>query len=133
MPTLRHERVRELLKRAIGEAVRREFNVNDVGLITVNDVEVGGDLKSAVVFVSILGDAGQQKHGLQVLEEHRIRIQGLVAKSVILKYTPTLKFVGDDSIVRGNRVLQIIEELEQESTGKTNENPGPVPSVSGDK
>jgi len=122
MPTMRHERVRELLKRAIGEAVRREFHVNDVGLITVNDIDVGGDLKSAVVFISILGNATQQKQALQVLEQHRIRIQGLVAKSVILKYTPTLKFVVDDSIVRGNKVLQIIEELEKESAPKPDEN-----------
>jgi len=55
MPNLRLERVRELLKRAIGEAIRREFNVNDVGLISVNDVDCAGDLKSATVFVSILG------------------------------------------------------------------------------
>lgn len=118
MQSLRHERVRELLKRAIGEAVRREFNVDEVGLITINDVDVGGDLKSAVVFISILGNASQQKRGLVVLEEHRIRLQGLVAKSVILKYTPTLKFIVDDSIVRGNRVLQIIEEIEKETGGK---------------
>jgi len=115
MLNLRHERVRELLRRAIGEAIRREFNVDDVGLITVNDVEVGGDLRSAVAFISILGNVGQQKRGLQVLEENRIRLQGLVAKSVVLKYTPTLKFLVDDSIVRGNRVLQIIDELEKTS------------------
>ena len=111
MPNLRHERVRELLRRAIGEAIRREFHVNDVGLITVNDVEVGGDLRTAVVFITILGNADQQKHGLQVLEQNRIRIQSLVANSVVLKYTPTLKFIADDSIVRGNRVLQILDEL----------------------
>jgi ribosome-binding factor A len=119
---MRHERVRELLKRAIGEAVRREFLVDEVGLITVNDIDVAGDLKSAVVFVSILGNPAQQKRALQVMEEHRIRLQGLVAKSVILKYTPTLKFVVDDSIVRGNRVLQIIEELEKDSTAKPEDN-----------
>ncbi|HEX4350369.1 MAG TPA: 30S ribosome-binding factor RbfA [Verrucomicrobiae bacterium] len=117
MPNLRHERVRELLKRAIGEAVRREFHVDDVGLITVNDVDVGGDLKSAVVFISVLGNPSQQKRALVVLEDNRIRVQGLVAKSVVLKYTPTLKFVVDDSIVRGNKVLQIIDELEKESGG----------------
>src|ERR1035437_2558761 len=111
MSNLRQERVRELLRRAIGEAIRREFHVSDVGLITVNDIEVGGDLKSAVVFITILGNADQQKHGLQVLDQNRIRIQGLVAKSVVLKYTPTLKFILDDSIVRGNRVLQILDEL----------------------
>jgi len=115
MPNLRHERVRELLKRAIGEAIRREFHVNDVGLITVSDLELGGDLKTAVVFITILGNADQQKHGLQVLEQNRIRIQGMVAKSVVLKYTPTLRFIVDDSIVRGNRVLQILDELEKTS------------------
>ncbi|MEI8289403.1 MAG: 30S ribosome-binding factor RbfA [Verrucomicrobiota bacterium] len=127
MPNVRHERVRELLKRAIGEAIRREFHVNDVGLITVNDIEVGGDLKSAVVFITILGNAEQQKHGLQVLEQNRIRIQGLVAKSVILKYTPTLKFIVDDSIVRGNRVLQILDELEQASRASSGPTEEPKP------
>jgi ribosome-binding factor A len=113
MPNLRHERVRELLKRAIGEAIRREFHVNDVGLVTVNDVDMSGDLKSAVVFLSILGNADQQKRGLHEIEHGRIRIQSLVAKSVVLKFTPTLKFVADNTIVRGNRVLQIIEEIEK--------------------
>jgi ribosome-binding factor A len=114
MPNLRHERVRELLKREIGEAIRREFHVNSVGLITVNDVDVAGDLKSAVVYVSILGNAEQQKRGVQELNGQRIRIQGLVGRAVVLKFTPTLKFVVDDSIIRGNRVLQIIEDLEKE-------------------
>ena len=113
MPNLRHERVRELLKREIGEAVRREFDVSDAGLISVNDVDLAGDLKSATVFISIFGNADQQKRGILLLNEHRIRIQGLVGRAVVLKYTPTLKFVFDDSIVRGNRVLQIIEELEK--------------------
>jgi ribosome-binding factor A len=115
MASLRLQRVRELLKREIGEAVRREFHVNEAGLISVNDVDVAGDLKSAVVFISILGNPDQQKRGFQLLTEHRTRIQSLVARAVVLKFTPTLKFVFDDSIVRGNRVLQIIEELEKTS------------------
>src|SRR5215475_8219909 len=113
MPSLRLQRVRELLKREIGEAIRREFEVSEAGLITVNDVDVSGDLHSAIVFISILGNADQQKRGLSLLSRHRKRIQGLVGRAVVLKYTPTLKFVMDDSVARGNRVLQIIEELER--------------------
>lgn len=123
MPTLRHERVRELLKREIGEAIRREFHVNEAGLISVNDVDLAGDLKSAIVFISIFGNPEQQKRGLQLLTDNRVRIQGLVGRSVVLKYTPTLKFVFDDSIVRGNRVLQIIEELEKNEAKNTGEAP----------
>ena len=113
MPSLRLQRVRELLKREIGEAIRREFQVSDVGLISVNDVDVAGDLHSAVVFISILGNAEQQKRGFSLLLRHRKRIQGLVGRSVVLKYTPTLRFLMDDSVVRGNRVLGIIEELDK--------------------
>jgi ribosome-binding factor A len=115
MPSLRLLRVRELLKREIGQVIRRELPASQAGIVTVNDVDVTGDLKSAIVFISIFGNADQQKRGIQALNEHRVRIQGLVGKAVVLKFTPTLKFVFDDSIVRGNRVLQIIEELEKAS------------------
>ena len=120
MPSLRRQRVRELLKRAIGEAIRREFPVDEAGLVSVNDVDVAGDLHSAIVFISILGNAEQQKRGISLLTRHRKRIQSLVARAVVLKYTPTLKFLMDDSVVRGNRVLEIIEELEK-TTPKSNE------------
>ena len=115
MSSLRLQRVRELLKREIGEAIRSEFNVADAGLISVNDVDVSGDLKTAVVFISIFGNADQKKRGFQLLTEHRNRIQSLMARQVVLKFTPTLRFVMDDSVMRGNKVLQIIEELERTS------------------
>src|SRR5512147_1238870 len=99
MPSLRLQRVRELLKREIGEVIRREFPVSEVGLVTVNDVDVSGDLHSAIVFISILGNPDQQKRGFTLLGQHRKRIQGLVARSVVLKYTPRLKFLMDDSVV----------------------------------
>ena len=113
MASHRLERVRELLKRAIGEAIRREIPVGQAGLITVNDVDLAGDLRNARVFISVLGDAEQQRTGLAILQRNRARLQGLVAKAVILKYTPHLRFVVDDSVERGNRVLRLIEELER--------------------
>ena len=115
MPTLRLQRVSELLKRAIGEAIRQELPVNDAGVVTVNDVDVSGDLKTAVVFISILGSADQQKNGIALLTKHRPRIQELMARSVVLKFTPKLRFIADDSVVRGNKVLQILEELDKTS------------------
>jgi len=105
--------VRELLKREIGEVIRREISVAEAGLITVNDVSVAGDLRSATVFVGIIGNITQQRKGIEILRKERLRVQNLVARAVILKYTPRLRFVLDDSIERGNRVLNIIDEIER--------------------
>jgi len=113
MPSRRLERVRELLKRALGEAIRREVPVNQAGLITVNDVEVAGDLRTAKVFVSVLGNAQKQKTALDALMQNRVHLQSLLAQAVVLKFTPQLRFVLDDSVERGNRVLGILEELER--------------------
>ncbi len=115
MLSLRLQRVRELLRREIGQVIHREFPVSEAGLVTVNDVDVAGDLHSAIVFISILGNADQQKRGLSLLRRHRKRIQGLVGRAVVLKYTPTLRFLMDESIARGNRVLEILKELERTS------------------
>src|SRR5687767_11401506 len=113
MPSQRLLRVRELLKREIAEAIRREIPVDQAGLVTVNDVDVSGDLRVATAFIGILGSSEQQRTGLAMLQKNRGRIQGLVAKAVILKYTPQLRFVVDDSVQRGNRVLDILAELER--------------------
>ena len=97
MPSHRLERVRELLKREIGEAIRLELPVSEAGLINVNEIELAGDLRAATVFVSILGSPEQQKKGVNLLRARRGRIQGRVARTVILKYTPHLRFVIGDS------------------------------------
>jgi ribosome-binding factor A len=110
--SLRLERVRELLKREIGEIIRREIPLDEAGLVNVHDVEVASDLHNATVYVGVLGNAGQQKKAMELLDQNRKYIQGLVATGVILKYTPQLRFVIDDSIERGNRVLKILDELE---------------------
>ena len=110
--SLRLERVRELLKREIGEVIRRELPVNQAGLINVNDLQVASNLKNATVYIGILGGKPQKDKGMELLEKNRKRIQGIVAKGVVLKYTPRLRFVLDESVERGNRVLKILEELE---------------------
>ncbi len=111
--SLRLQRVRELLKREIGEVIRRELPVAEAGLININDVMVSADLHSALIYVGIFGSPEQKKRGASMLHKQQKRIQGLVGKAVVLKYTPRLRFIVDDSIERGNHVLEILEELDK--------------------
>jgi ribosome-binding factor A len=109
----RHERVRELLKRELSTLLLREFPVAQAGLIAVHDVAVAGDLKSATVYLGFVGTTEQRRRGQELVREHQLRLQSLLGHAVALKYTPRLRFVADDSIVRGDRVLQLIEEIEK--------------------
>jgi ribosome-binding factor A len=119
--SVRQERVRELLKRQIGETLRREYSVEEVGVITVNEVGVANDLHSATVFVGLVGTEEQRKKALNRLHKDRKRLQSIVGQAVILKYTPQLRFVADESAVKATRVLAILDEIEKEHP--TNEAP----------
>ena len=113
MSSHRQQRVRELLKRTIGEILRRELPLHEVGVITVNDVGLASDLRAAQVFVGVVGNAEQKKRAEDLLHQERKRLQGMLGREVALKYTPQLRFVVDDSIERGNKVIALIEELEK--------------------
>jgi ribosome-binding factor A len=116
MSSLRLERVRELLKRQLGEVIRRELPLNEAGVITVNEVSVSNDLHLATVYVGIVGSDEQRTQSMARLQQERKKIQGLVGRAVVLKYTPHLRFVLDESISRGNRVLRILDEIEGSSS-----------------
>lgn len=107
----RMARVAEILKRELSVVILREIP-SDGGLITVTAVDVSPDLRNASVHVGVLGTAAQQKQALERLELKRPLLQAECAKRVVLKFTPHLSFRLDESLERGTRVLDILNELE---------------------
>jgi ribosome-binding factor A len=103
-------RVNELIKRELSSTIAREITFDGV-LVSVNHVDVTPDLKSAHVFVSVLGSEGRAAV-IPKLEANRSGLQADLAKRVVLKYTPHLVFHLDDSIERGARVIEILQEIE---------------------
>lgn len=116
----RLERVNELIKRELGALLIREFKF-DAQLVSVTSVDITPDLKQCHVYVTVIGTPQQRERALHQLEENRNELQSLLAKRVIIKYTPQLHFRLDDSIERGSRVLQILDEI------------GPIPDEEDEK
>ena len=103
-------RVNELLKRELSGIITREISFAGT-LVTINHVDVSADLKNAHVFVSVLGpDLGESV--ISKLASHRATLQAELARHVTMKYTPHLIFHLDDSIERGARVIEILQEIE---------------------
>ena len=106
-------RVNELLKRELSTIIAREIAF-DGALVTVNHVDVTPDLKNGHVYVSVLGSKGQTA-AMAKLEEHRVLLQTQLARHVVLKYTPHLVFHLDKSVERGARVIEVLQEIEQDA------------------
>ncbi len=106
----RQLRVNEVLKRELSSIIAREITFEGA-LVSINQVDATADLKNAHVFVSVLGPAGGTSV-INKLESHRPALQAELAHRVVLKYTPHLVFHLDDSIERGTRVIEILQEIE---------------------
>jgi ribosome-binding factor A len=103
-------RVNELLKRELSGIITREISFEGA-LVTLNHVDVTPDLKHAHAYVSVLGK-DHRAAVMATLEENRVILQSTLAKAVTLKYTPQIVFHLDDSIERGARVFEILQQIE---------------------
>lgn len=106
----RLERVCEVLKRELGVLLAREFDFGGA-LVTISAVDITPDLKQAHVYISALGPRGDQRSAMEKLNHQRVHLQAELSRRVILKHTPHLHFKLDESIERGSRVLDIMDQL----------------------
>src|SRR2546428_11923095 len=106
-------RVNELLKRELSGIITREISFEG-SLVSINHVKVTSDLKNAHVFVSVLGSATGESV-MKKLEEHRPALQSELARRVTMKFTPHLLFHLDESIARGSRVVEILQQIDSDS------------------
>ena len=113
-------RVNELLKRVLADLLETlGYNEEQGKIISITRVDCASNLKTANVYVSILGAKNEEEEARIVrrLIERKSEIQSLMSKEVILKYTPVLHFVLDHSVADGDRVLDLLRHMEDENAG----------------
>jgi ribosome-binding factor A len=101
-----NEAVREVLSARLAEGLKDPR----IGFVTVTSVDTSPDLRHARVFVSVLGDAAQREQTLAGLQSSHGYLQGRIAVELRLKRTPTLEFVYDESVDRGMRISELLED-----------------------
>lgn len=109
-------RVSELLKREIGQLLTRDYEFP--ALVTVNAVDAAPDLRTARVYVGIIGSPAESAKIVSRLNRDHGNIQRQIAKRVVLKFTPQLTFELDDSVERGVRTLDLLQQIEAEDAAR---------------
>lgn len=106
-------KVGDLLKEEISEIVLREIKDPRVGFSTITGVKVSNDLKSARVFISIMGDSHQKEIELEALNHAENFIRNLLKARLTLKYIPHLQFILDETLDYAENIERLIDKIKK--------------------
>src|SRR4051795_13015879 len=108
--TERMRRVNESVRAVLAEAVM-ELKDPRIGFVTVTGVKTSPDLRTATVYVSVLGGERKRDLSLAGLAAAHGPLQARLASELRMKRTPQLTFEYDPSVERGVRMTKLIDEL----------------------
>jgi len=101
-------RVNEAIREILGDAIATELKDPRIGFVTVTDVDTSPDLRTARVYVSVLGSEAERERTLAGLNSSHGFLQGKIASEMRMKRTPTLTFEYDESTERGDRISRLL-------------------------
>jgi ribosome-binding factor A len=106
----RVDRVNALLQRELATLISEELTDPRISFPTVTSVETTSDLKTAKVFVSVLGNDDAVSSTMQALNEARPYIRHEVGERTDLRFVPEIEFVSDTSAARAARISKLLRE-----------------------
>jgi ribosome-binding factor A len=107
----RPERVGEEIREELTDILAREVKDPGVGFITLTHVRMSADLQAARVYYTVMGDEKARRETARALERAVPFLRRHVAARVRLRRVPELRFTYDESVARGQRVEQLLEEI----------------------
>ena len=107
----RIDRVSELMGREISVIIDRELRDTRLAMVTVTGVDVSKDLRSARIFVSVLGGEEETKLSIEALNNASQFIRARLGERITLKHIPHLTFYFDSSTVDGMKMDRILDNL----------------------
>ena len=114
--TQRQLRVGEMIKQALGTLfIRDEAKIPDLSTreITVTEVRMSPDLKTAKIFVMPLGGKNATEI-IEKLKEFSFVIRKVLSKKIVMKFLPKLYFVKDDSFDYAEKIENLIKQTNKQ-------------------
>ncbi len=110
----RTDRVGHLLQMELGQIISTKLRDPRLGFVTVTHVGMSADLRSAVVFYSVIGSDKDRENTQKALEKAAGFLQKEIAAAIELRNTPKLQFRLDESVEKGIQIDRIIHDIKGE-------------------
>ena len=110
----RIDRVNELLRLEISQVLARQIKDPRLsGVITITEVRTTPDLRNALVLLSVMGDQEAKKSALAGIESAAKFLRRELRGRLALRYVPFLRFVLDDSLEHADRLMTIMNQIQE--------------------
>ncbi len=109
--TRRTERLGEELREEVAQLIAGELKDPRIGFVTVTRVDVTPDLRTARVYVGVLGTEKQRQATLTGLKQAAGFLRRSLGQSLRLRHTPELVFHYDAGLEASNRVAELLAEI----------------------
>lgn len=110
----RPERVADTLREEISQIVGYELEDPRVNGVTVTDVRLSDNLKTAKVYVTITGDEAEHRTALAALRHAAPYVRKQLGLALNLPRTPEIHFVRDRVEEEGERVDKLLLDIERQ-------------------
>lgn len=110
----RPTRIGDQLRAELSELITRHVKDPGIGFLTITHVKVTPDLQIARVYYTTLGDDRARQESRRALERAGPFLRRRIGSRLRLKRVPQLEFFFDESIERGDRIEQILQDLSSE-------------------
>lgn len=115
----RMERVNQLIRDELSQLIRAYLkDSGPESMVTVTEVVTAADLGSAKVFISVLGSSKEKREVLDKLTGAAGFFRKELASRLFIRKVPELLFRADESIERGSRLLELLDQVAAEEEGK---------------
>lgn len=91
------------------------------GIVTVSLVRMPADLRTAKVYVSVLGDDQQMEEVLQILQARAFEVQDYIGRELKMRYCPKLTFYKDHTTEQVIKIDKILHDLKADTSKKDSE------------
>jgi ribosome-binding factor A len=106
-------RVEQEIQKTVAQFLISGFRHPLPGLVTVARVMMPGDLRTAKVYISVLGDETARKKALETLNDRAYEVQNYIGKELRMRYCPKIQFYQDDTTEHVLRIDRILHDLEE--------------------
>jgi ribosome-binding factor A len=121
----RVSKVASLIKREVSQMLLQGIKDDRVGMgiVSITDVNVSGDLQHAKIFVSIYGTDEVREETMAGLKSATGYVRSELGRVMNLRRTPEVLFVEDRSLERGTQMISLLNKLSEEREQREREHP----------